>query len=308
MNTLCIEQPGIHVILALASVQRRRVLLAFLIVDLTVLMLVQFQTVHASTPITFDSSYTSNCLSPPNCSTLTWSHTMGSGSNRILVVALSHLGDGVTATSVTFGATALTFLGSEGFFNLYVELWSLLNPPSGTSSITANFGVSEDELVGGSVSYFNVAGTRAPIGANGRSGMTLSVTVASNPNDLVVDSLCLCVGGVDPQPVSPDAPQTEWFDSGTISDGYWDFVGAGSDEPASSPATMTWGWSTSASSASSALIAVPLIPATIIPEYPTGLPLVIVLMIVAYGAIKHRIRTSKLRYPNLCVNPLVRAT
>ena len=129
--------------------------------------------------------------------------------------------------------------------------------------------------------------------------MTLSVTVASNPNDLVVDSLCLCVGGVDPEPVSPGAPQTEWFDSGTISDGYWDFVGAGSDEPASSPATMTWGWSTSASSASSALIAVPLIPASIIPEYPIGLPLLTVLMIVAYGVIKHRIRTPKLRYPNL---------
>jgi len=293
--------------LALIMVQKRRVLLAFLIVDLTLLMLVQFQAVHASTPIAFDSSYTSNCFSPSNCSTLTWSHTVGSGSNRILIVALSHLGDDLTATSVTFGATALSFLGVQGFFNLHVELWSLLNPPSGTSRITANFGINEDELVGGSVSYFNVAGTRAPIGANGTSGMTLSVTVASNPNDLVVDSLCLCVGGVDPQPVSPSAPQTEWFDSGTISDGYWDFVGAGSDKPTSSPATMTWGWSPSASSASSALIAVPLIPATIIPEYPIGLHLLTALMIVAYGVIKHRIRTPKPRYPNLRMYFLVRS-
>ncbi|MGP8068316.1 MAG: hypothetical protein ACLP5V_00350 [Candidatus Bathyarchaeia archaeon] len=283
----------------MVRVPKRRTLLAFLIVDLIMLMLVQFHTVHASTPIAFDSSDTSNCVYPSNCSTLTWSHTVGSGSNRILIVALSHLdfGGGLTATSVTFGATALSFLGAQGLDNLNVELWSLLNPPSGTSRITANFGVSEDELVGGSVSYFNVAGTRTPIGASGRDGTTLSVTVASNPNDLVVDSLCLCVGGVDPEPVSPSAPQTEWFDSGTISDGSIDFVGAGSDKPASSPVTMTWGWSTLAS----ALIAVPLIPASIIPEYPIGLPLLTVLMIVAYGVIKHRIRTPKLRYPNLCV-------
>jgi hypothetical protein len=287
---------------ALVRVQKRRILLGFLIVDLTVLMLVQFQTVHASTPIAFDSSYASNCVYPSTCSTLTWQHTVGAGSNRILIVALSHLGDDLTATSVTFGATALTFLGVQGFFNLHVELWSLLNPPSGTSRITANYGVGEDELVGGSVSYFNVAGTRAPIGANGSSGTSLSVTVASNPNDLVVDSLCLCVGGVDPEPVSPSAPQTAWFDSGTISDGYWDFVGAGTDKPASSPTTMTWGWSTSAASASSALIAVPLISAsTPIPEYPIGLPLLTVLMVVAYGVMKHGIRTPKQPYPNLCI-------
>jgi len=235
---------------------------------------------------------------------------VGSGSNPILIVALSHLGDDLTATSVTFGARSLSFLGAQGFFNLYVELWSLLNPPSGTSRITANFGASEDELVGGSVSYFNVQGTRVPIGANngGVNGgsMSLSLTAASNPGDLVVDSLCLCVGGVDPAPISPGASQTEWFDSGTISDGFWDFVGTGSEKPASSPVSMTWAWSTSASSA---LIAVPLIPASaIIPEYPIGLPLLTILMIVAYGAIKYRIRTLKLRYPNLCAYPLVRSS
>jgi hypothetical protein len=70
---------------------------------------------------------------------------------------------------------------------------------------------------------------------------------------------------------------------------------------------MTWGWSPSASSASSALIAVPLIPATIIPEYPIGLHLLTALMIVAYGVIKHRIRTPKPRYPNLRMYFLVRS-
>jgi len=222
-----------------------------------VLMLVQFQTVHASMPITFDSSNMDDCMPPSDCSTLSWSHSVGPGSNPILIVSLSHLGIRTEATSVTFAGHSLSFVGDAEDFNLYVELWSLLDPPSGTGTITASYSSGADYLAGGSVSYFNVAGTRTPASAIGY-GTSISVNVASSPYDLVVDSLCLC--GNDPGPVSPTSPQTDWFNSGTLSyDDYFDFVGAGSDKPASSPTTsMTWSWPTSASEA---LVAVPLIPA-----------------------------------------------
>jgi hypothetical protein len=274
-------------------------ILIFFVVDLIVLMLVQFQTVHASTPIMFDSSGTDDCVQviyPSDCSTLSWSHSVGSGSNAILIVALAHL-NGPDATTVTFGGRSLSFIGdADNNGNLDVELWSLLDPPSGKGMVTASFSSGAEYLTGGSISYFNVAGTRTPASASVYDKRSVSVNVASSPYDLVVDSLCLC-GGYDPGPVSPSSPQTDWFDSGTlVYDDSWYFVGAGSDKPASSPTTsMTWDWPTSTYGA--ALVAVSLIPAAAtppIPEYPLGLPILAIFMALGYVVIKRR----TLRYPD----------
>jgi len=228
--------------------------------------------VHAGTTIVFDSSATNNCLA---CTTLSWSHTVGSGSNGILIVGLSGFKND-PATSVTFGARSLSRVGNRlGFANVNVELWSLLDPTTGTDTITVILS-SDNFLAGGSVSYFNVAGTGTVASADdgGTPGTSASVTVSSsNAGDLVVDTLGAYNAlsgliGASPVTASQGSGQSQRWNSGPLNalpvPAF--FVGGGSDKPASSPVTMTWSFSTSSYWS---LIAVPLIPATFAPVHQT---------------------------------------
>lgn len=234
-------------------------LLALLIISVTLFVLVPCQNAHASTPIIFDSSATNNCH---GCSPLTWSHTVGSGSNGILIVGVSIFGSSpAPVTSVRFGAASLSRLGSHLAGAVNVELWSLLDPPSGAATITVTFSSTSDVLVGGSVSYFNVVstGTVASADYGGTPGTTASVTVSSSSTgDLVVDTLgAYKNGAIAASPIG--SGQTQRWNSGSQCSGSACNVGAGSDKPASSPVTMTWSVS---STSDWSLIAVPLKPTT----------------------------------------------
>ncbi len=256
------------------------------------LLVLEPLSVHASTSIVFDSSATNNCA---GCLTLSWSHTVGTGSNGILIVGLSGYKN-APATSVTFGSKLLSRVGNHlGFSLVNVELWVLLNPSSAcapspppckamvTVTITA-----DDILAGGSVSYFNVGGTGTVASADdgGTPGTTGSVTVSgSTSGDLVVDALG-AYNNVGTTTASPGAGQSQRWNTGPVHPiSIANFVGGGSDQPASSPVTMTWSLSTSTFWS---LIAVPLTQATIIPEYPLGLPILAILTIIAYGVIRRR--------------------
>ncbi len=177
--------------------------------------------VHASTPIVFDSSATNNCA----CTSLSWSHTVGTGSNGILIVGLSGFKND-PATSVTFGPKSLSRVGNRlGFANVNVELWDLLNPSSAcapapapctaTVSVTITGG---NILAGGSVSYFNVGGTGTVASADdgGIPGTTGSVTVSSsNSGDLVVDAFG-AYNNVATPTASPGSSQSQRWNTGLV--------------------------------------------------------------------------------------------
>jgi hypothetical protein len=191
---------------------------------------------------------------------------------------------------VTFGATSLTFLTHHVGTKNAVELWVLMNPPIGSGTILVTLGVSVQFVVVGSVSYFNVVGTRTPSGNHGITSTPPSVSVTTSPDDLVIDTLAVSVGGSTT--TSPTGPgQMQHWNSGPITIGPAQFfVGSGSDQPASGPSvTMSWSVSSVPSYAWS-LIAVPLIPATPIPEYPLGLPILAIFTVIAYGLIKRKTR------------------
>jgi len=246
--------------------------------------------VHASTPIVFDSYATNNCA---GCTTLFWSHTVGSGSNGILIVGLSGFKND-PATSVTFGPKSLSRVGNHlGSANVNVELWSLLNPTSAcapspppcTATVTVTT-TGDNILAGGSVSYFNVGGTGTVASADdgGTPGTTGSVTVSSsNSGDLVVDTLGAYNNVANPAPVSGQSQRWNSILDIPIVSAF--FGGGGSDKPDSPPVTMTWSFSTSTFWS---LIAVPLIPVAPIPEYPLGLPILAVFMIIGYGLVRRR--------------------
>lgn len=75
-------------------------------------------------------------------SSITFNHTTGVGSNRLMLVGISieqdDAGD-ANITSVTYGAQSLTFVGAEGpNGEAEVQLWRLVNPASGTNTVTVN--------------------------------------------------------------------------------------------------------------------------------------------------------------------------
>ncbi len=105
--------------------------------------------------------------------TITWKHTVGVGANGIIFAqTLANIATG-TISSIKFAGTAMTKIiaaDQVGAAN-EVELWYLLNPPSGLGTFngtwSANAGGENDGL---SFSYFGVKQTTPILGSTSKLG------------------------------------------------------------------------------------------------------------------------------------------
>lgn len=160
-----------------------------------------FRTAAGTGGITQDATSKSNNSSL--VTTLTWNHTVANQNNRILIVGL--VADNTTIwSSVKWDQAgtnqSLTRLGSQATcgggsptfsYRCHVDLWYVLNPTTGTHTITATSNVAQNSS-GGAVSYYNVDQT-TPFGtsnsavgtAAGTQSASASVNTA-NPNQVVV--------------------------------------------------------------------------------------------------------------------------
>jgi hypothetical protein len=195
-----------------------------------------------------------------------WPHTIGTGSNRILLAGVAYglgsaeaylpampvaYGSGALGaygpaayrpansfnpvTSVTFGGNPLTFLvGTSSLSGLGVQVYYMLNPPIGTATITIDFSSPVAYALAGSVSFFNVMGIGVPAYANDNGGTVsdMQVTVSANSGDIVLDMLATQLGSN----VNPGPGQAAFWEQLFGNE----FVVAGSAKFASSPVTMTW--------------------------------------------------------------------
>ena len=199
-------------------------------------------------------------------STLSWSHTVGSGSNRLLVVAVSaDAGNQVRpVSSVTFGGLPLTLqVAQHQSISPMMEMWTLASPPGGTATVVVTYGIAPAAIVGESVSFSGVDQT-TPVrwttsGAAAGTGSTTihDTQLASSVGDVVVDA----VAARSPATMvaTPAAGQTlRWhFSSGSM-------IFAGSTKPGE-PVTTQMMWTITASlpfaGLSSGYSAMTLIPA-----------------------------------------------
>ncbi len=173
-----------------------------------------FTTVAASgAPIIFDANSSASATTAGT--TISWSHTVGTGSNRILLVAFSGRdgnptdGDPVdlVVSSVTYGSANLSLVsGSEqGFAQngiaVRTELWYLLNPASGTDTITITCTGTNNFRVGGAVSLENVkqqaaeaVATNTKFQSSGEN-MSISTNITTQTDGAwVIDAVALAVG------------------------------------------------------------------------------------------------------------------
>ena len=121
-----------------------------------------------------------------NALSLTWSHTVAAGSNRLLVVEVSSLSD---VSSITYGGVSLTELGSASRSS-YVNFWYLKEPTVGTANVVVTL-TGSNRMVAGATNYTNVdqTNTWGTVATANSVGDTVSVNVSSAEGELVIDAL-----------------------------------------------------------------------------------------------------------------------
>jgi uncharacterized repeat protein (TIGR01451 family) len=157
---------------------------------------------HAANPqILFDaaSRATTGLTSNANPVAVSWTHNTTTAANRYIVVEVSiQLAGGtvptnVNVTGVTYGGSAMTFLGgTTRTTTVRTELWGKVAPASGTNTIIVsvlNSGTRNLSVTAGAQSFSNVDQnnpTGTAVGANGSSTVA-TVSTTNTPYDYVVD-------------------------------------------------------------------------------------------------------------------------
>lgn len=189
--------------------------------------------------IIFDA--VSSTASSGKVSSLTWSHTVGSGSDRILVVAVELRKNDQSVSSIMYGGVGgFVQAGSQvaGGHEHRVDIWYKLAPAVGTANIVVTLAGGTVESVGGAMSFFNVDQS-TPMGTfAGTSGdsTTPSISLSSTTGDVVVDAVS---SNGDSSTVTAGSGQTQRWNlfSGT---GDGNEFGAGSTKAGATSVTMSW--------------------------------------------------------------------
>jgi hypothetical protein len=216
--------------------------------------------------------------------TLAWTHTIGPGDSRILVVGVSlsefnnSPNGNVFVNTITYGSSSLTCLkatednsggscgaGASGTFFVRSEIWYLLNPPVGSATITVTTNSSlKTNIAAGSVSYFGVlsaaSGGASSSQTNNSTGTsTASLAVTSAANNLVLGNVSLAKNFSGTQ-ITVTSANTALLDIADNSSSGSHVQDAASSSTAVNP-TMSWSFTTSGTATSPwAVVAAMLTP------------------------------------------------
>lgn len=195
--------------------------------------------------IGFDNTVSTASTNGANA--LNWAHTVGTGANRLLVVALSLRHTGAqAATTVTYNGINLTpLIVQTNNNNARVELWYLTNPPSGPANIAIAWSGASTRAVGGAMSFSGVDQTTPfedPEGAVGNStaGSAVSVTVTTTVRGAwVIDAVASRTGLT----MTAAGGRTQRWNITTGGGNPGRAVGSGSTRgPIALPAAVTMNW------------------------------------------------------------------
>lgn len=195
--------------------------------------------------IAYDASSKAATTTTP----LTFSHTCGSGSDRLLVVGVSIRG-AVTVTGITYAAVALTKIRHDApGGDVRSELWYLVAPATGANNVVVT--MSGDQSFAAIAQTYTGVHQTVPkgtdVGSTG-SGTAVTVDVTSATGELVIDVVTRqASGGTFTEGASQTKRQTHTTQPG----------GSMSEEAGAATVTMSW----TISSEDYAQCAVPFKPA-----------------------------------------------
>ena len=153
-----------------------------------------FMRARANPPSNVMPSASLGTLSSASTQTISWTHTTGSGANRIMIVGVSIKSSTVSVSSVSYGAQNLVFIRNDTNSNgIRSELWYLTAPNSGTATVTVNL-TNSANATGGSATYTGVSQT-SPIDSNnggtGASSSPSSSLTVSTSNSFLVSNVAI---------------------------------------------------------------------------------------------------------------------
>src|ERR1700685_269260 len=184
------------------------------------LFAVLFAASYSQAQVTVDATTSTAGLSPAGTFTGTFTHTTGTGTNRLLIVSVAFditQSPGTLVDGITYNGTALTLWGThnDAGNTRRVEMWYLLNPASGTNltvavTLTGPTAGATVGAVAGATTFTGVDQT-VPFGAfnfaDGAGGGNSQLDIPSVINGMVFDTLA--TGG--DQTVTVPGPQvTQW--------------------------------------------------------------------------------------------------
>ncbi|MBN2020096.1 MAG: lamin tail domain-containing protein, partial [Sedimentisphaerales bacterium] len=160
-------------------------------------------------------------LSSAARTTATFSHTVATGNNRLLVVCVMIRG-GESVNSVTYAGIGLkkaihSGTPSNGNNGCRIEQWYLVAPPVGTANVIVSFATSVDPSGITAVNFTGV-NQSSPIGSISAAYATSGTNITTNittrdPNSLIFGAATAYGGDTDP--FTPGSGITEMWDSAT---------------------------------------------------------------------------------------------
>jgi parallel beta-helix repeat protein len=124
---------------------------------------------------------------------VTFSHTVGTGSNRLLLVSVAIERNDATVSAITYAGQPLSFLGrlTDPGVGATLEIWGRIAPTSGTNQLSVTLSNTEAVVVG-AISFANVDQANAIAAGQlfgGSSGTTASGSIASATDQLVIGTI-----------------------------------------------------------------------------------------------------------------------
>ena len=212
---------------------------------------------HLHAQVAVDSSSSSSThLTGNGTKTLTFPHTTANTANRILIVGVSINITNVAATTVsgvTYNGIAMSQVGAhnDAGNTRRVELWSLLNPATGTNNVVVSVNIPAAASVGVVAGATTLTGVdqSVPLGtfvsADGAAGGNSQADVSSVVNGMVLDT----VATGEASTVTVSGPQVAQWNLSDGTNANRDVTGAGSSRtgapsvPISETFSATSNWS-----------------------------------------------------------------
>ncbi len=173
-----------------------------------------------------------------------WSHTIGSGSNRILLVFLFFQEQEASPTSITitYNSVAMTLVGrfDTGQFDRTLAIYMLKEsqlPTTGSYTVSFSFGATEYYAGGGAVSFDGVDQTTAAHNYNEQYQAATVGQVASFDVTSAVNEVCVAMIVAQTAETLTDNNTNRW--------NRWDVTGVltghmGSSKAGAATTTFTW--------------------------------------------------------------------
>ena len=182
---------------------------------------------------------TTSAATTTGSTSLTWSHTVANGPQRLLIVSVAVHGDDTDINSVTYGGQAMTLLGTaaqNGGGGVKTQLWYMLMPAEGTASVVIQTGQST-AIVGGATTFFGVDQAQ-PFGAVATAAdhgdPIYGVDVSSAAGEVVIDSVVVR----DRANLDAGLDQAELLD--LVGQGSQDMHAGSSTQSGSALVNMSW--------------------------------------------------------------------